>query len=675
MNSKALRLSLSALLVLALVPATAFADEAATAYEEESYLIPNDSEEDPAESWRFTDGYPSNYLREEMEKAGIALMGAFSDVEDGYRATWVNANGVLSYAYRKNATDKDTVINVPGAKEVGVDISYFNNEGKAIDWKKMKADGITFAIIRAGDGYTTTTGFYDPWFVKNIQGAKAAGLKVGVYIYSRATNTKASGKNSVGHEVNLVLDQMKNAGLGPEDLGLPVYFDMEDATQRALPKKTIGDVAESFCKQMIAKGYQVGIYANQDWFTSVLTDSRFSVATMKKNGWSRWVARYSWGSSSSGVDSTDIWQFTSIGTVAGTSRKYCDVNFSYVDFGAQPATYQVTYELNGGTLYAPNPVTFTGTLTLPTPTRSGYIFDGWYADAAFKTPVKTISQKNATVYAKWTTPYRVSYVLNGGKNHASNAATYVSTLTPKSPTRTNYQFDGWHLDAAFTTKVTKLTAAHATNKKVTVYAKWSQPYKVTYSLNRGKNNKANPAKFGGTLTLKAPTRSGYTFGGWYLDKKYKTKVTKLTSKNTKNNKVTVYARWYKNYKITYKLNGGKNSKSNPSKYGGTLTLKNPTRSGYVFKGWYTDKKFKKKVTKLSMTKNRTVYAKWTKLTGKYYRVTATGGLNIRKTASTKAAITGALDYNKKVLIKSTKSGWGKLSDGRGWIKLSYAKKV
>ncbi len=95
----------------------------------------------------------------------------------------------------------------------------------------------------------------------------------------------------------------------------------------------------------------------------------------------------------------------------------------------------------------------------------------------------------------------------------------------------------------------------------------------------------------------------------------------------------------------------------------------------MFKGWYTDKKFKKKVTKLSMTKNRTVYAKWTKLTGKYYRVTATGGLNIRKTASTKAAITGALDYNKKVLIKSTKNGWGKLSDGRGWIKLSYAKKV
>ena len=76
-----------------------------------------------------------------------------------------------------------------------------------------------------------------------------------------------------------------------------------------------------------------------------------------------------------------------------------------------------------------------------------------------------------------------------------------------------------------------------------------------------------------------------------------------------------------------------------------------------------------------MTKNRTVYAKWAKLTGVYYKVTAKSGLNIRKTASTSAAITGSLAYNKKVLISKTSKGWGKLSDGRGWVSLSYLKKA
>lgn len=674
MNSKALRLSLSALLVLALVPTAAFAAEDAAVAS-----TPQAAEESPAESWRFTDGYPQNYLLEEAQEAGLALMGAFADVDDGYRSTWSNPFGVQSYAYRKNPTDKDQVISVPGAKEVGVDISYFNNEkgGKytAIDWKKMKADGITFAIIRAGDGSSSATGFYDPWFVQNIQGAKAAGIKVGVYIYSRARNTKSTGAYSVGHEVNLVLDQMSKAGLGPEDLELPVYFDMEDANQRKLSKKTIGNIAEAFCTKLQAQGYTVGIYANQDWFNNVLTDARFSAATMKKNGWSRWVARYSWGSSSSGVESTDLWQFTSVGTVAGTARKYCDVNFSYVEFGTAAKTYQVKYQLNGGTLYAPNPVTCTGTLTLPTPARSGYRFDGWFSDAALTQPVTALTKKNATVYAKWSQPYQVSYVLNGGTNHASNVGSFYSSLTLKEPTRATYQFDGWHTDEELTTKVTKLTPSHTTDNQVTVYAKWSQPHTVTYELNGGKNASANVAQFGGTLALKNPTRSGYTFAGWYLDKKFKTKVTTLTAKNAKNNQVTVYAKWYKNYKITYKLNGGKNSSANPAKFGGVLALKNPTRSGYVFKGWYTDKKFKNRVANLTVTKNRTVYAKWAKLKGVYYKVTAKSGLNIRKSASTKAATTGSLAYNKKVLISKTSKGWGKLSDGRGWVSLSYLKKA
>ena len=615
MNSKTLRLSLSTLLVLALVPTAAFADDgvgrdASSAAVAEGAA--GDFDENGGDSWRITDGVPNNVWFEDSEDAGIVPLGAFSDVGDEYRATWSADNGINTYTDRKTPNEKGTVITVPGVLEVGVDISYFNNEKggvySAIDWDEMKADGITFAIIRLGDGGTNGKGFNDPWFVKNIQGAQKAGIKVGVYLFSRATHL-GTGAFSVDNEIKQTLSQLEAAGIKPGDLQLPVYLDMECQAQRDLTKKKggtelLGQIAVAYCSAIQAAGYNVGIYANTDWYRNVLTDEVFSQKAMAENQWSRWVARYSWGGTSSLIDNTDIWQFTSIGLVNGTPRKYCDMNFAYVDFGPAPQTYTVTYKLNGGTMVAANPVSYINTLSLPTPTRTNYRFDGWYTDKDFKNKVMALSNKSATLYAKW-----------------------------------------------------------------------SQPYKVTYKLNGGKNNSSNLSKFGGTLALKNPTRSGYTFAGWYTDSTFKNKVTKLSSKHVKNNKVTVYAKWLKNYKVTYKLNGGKNNSSNPSSAGGTLALKNPTRSGYVFKGWYTDKKFKNKVTQLSMTKNRTVYAKWEKLQGVYYRVTATGGLNIRKTASTSSPIMGALDYNKKVLVRSTKNGWGKLSDGRGWIKLSYAKRV
>ena len=81
---------------------------------------------------------------------------------------------------------------------------------------------------------------------------------------------------------------------------------------------------------------------------------------------------------------------------------------------------------------------------------------------------------------------------------------------------------------------------------------------------------------------------------------------------------TLYAKWSKNtYKITYKLNSGKNSTKNPKTYTvttKTITLKNPTRKGYTFQGWYSDAKFKTKVTKIAKgsTGNKTLYAKWKK---------------------------------------------------------------
>ena len=304
---------------------------------------------DPAASWRFEEGYPENLLTELSEESGIALYGAFADVEDSYRATWSKADGLGKYTYRKIPMEAGTTITVPGAREVGVDVSYYNNEKggvySAIDWAQVKSDGITFAIIRCGDG----PAFDDPWFAQNIKGAKEQGIKVGVYLYARAQKLTGEGK-SVQNEVAHTLKQLNDAGITAADLDLPVYYDMEDKSQRALDSVLLGQIAKAYCDGMQAAGYSVGIYANQDWFKNVLVDPVFTAENMKRAGWSRWVARYSWGSSSSGVQSTDIWQFTSIGLVNGMQRKYCDVNFSYVDFD-ELMPRQKTWEQKGGLLY------------------------------------------------------------------------------------------------------------------------------------------------------------------------------------------------------------------------------------------------------------------------------------------------------------------------------------
>ena len=290
--------------------------------------------------------------------------------------------------------------------------------------------------------------------------------------------------------------------------------------------------------------------------------------------------------------------------------------------------YTITYKLNNGKNSTSNPASYyvtTATITLKNPTRKGYTFKGWYSDSKLTKPVTQIatgSTGNKIFYAKWgATKYTVTYKLNGGKNNTKNPAAYwitSSTKYLKNPTRKGYTFKGWYSDSKLTKKVTQITAGSTGNK--TFYAKWgATKYTVTYKLNGGKNNTKNPTAYwitSSTKYLKNPTRKGYTFKGWYSDSKLTKKVTQITAGSTGNK--TFYAKWSATkYTITYKLNGGKNSSKNPSSYKittSTITLKNPTKKGYTFKGWYSDSKFKTKVStiKSGSTGNKTLYAKWKK---------------------------------------------------------------
>ena len=324
---------------------------------------------------------------------------------------------------------------------------------------------------------------------------------------------------------------------------------------------------------------------------------------------------------------------------AGTEKQKAKININSEGGGNDPLLnaawynncekiYSITYKTDGGENNAENPKTYSvkgSTVTLADPLKKGYTFKGWYADSAFKTKVTEITKGTAgdkTLYAKWSkNTYKITYKLNKGINSNKNPKKYTVTspdITLVNPTRRGYEFGGWYSDEKLTKRV-KTVKEGSTGDK-TLYAKWSvQKYKITYKLNKGKNNAKNPKKYtvaSADITLKNPTRKGYTFKGWYSDSKFKKKVTKIKTGAVGDK--TLYAKWSKNtYKITYKLNKGKNNAKNPKKYTVTtsdITLKSPTRRGYTFKGWYSDSKFKKKVTKITKgtTGNKTLYAKWTK---------------------------------------------------------------
>ena len=341
------------------------------------------------------------------------------------------------------------------------------------------------------------------------------------------------------------------------------------------------------------------------------------------------------GTGTSYTDKAKVKSLTSVNGKTITLYAQWSVNKYTIKFDGNGATSGKMSSLTNrkyGTTY---------TLSANAFERKGYTFLGWNTKAngkgtsyKNKAKVKSLTStkgKTITLYAQWKkNDYSITYKLNGGKNNKTNPTKYTvttSTITLKNPTRKGYTFKGWYSDAKYKTKVTIIKKGSIGSK--TFYAKWSvNKYTIKFNGNKstsGKMSSLSGRKYGTTYTLTANAfkRKGYTFIGWNtradgkgISYKNKAKIKNLTSTNGKT--ITLYAQWKKNnYSITYKLNGGKNNKKNPSKYTvttSTFTLKNPTRKGYTFKGWYSDKKYKKKVTKVKKgsTGSITLYAKWVK---------------------------------------------------------------
>jgi len=297
--------------------------------------------------------------------------------------------------------------------------------------------------------------------------------------------------------------------------------------------------------------------------------------------------------------------------------------------------YTITFNANGGSVTPASAATGAGgkLASLPTPTRSGYAFDGWYlaTTGGTKLTENFPFSGSVTIYARWTSSgYTVTFDPNGGEvTPASGIAGADGKLTSlPTPTRPNHKFDGWFTSASGGTEV---TASKVYEANTTIHAHWTlTTYTITFNPNGGTVTPTTAliGTDGKVSLLPTPTLNGnYHFDGWYT---LPTGGEKVTAATTFGANATVYARWIQLYLVTF--NAGEGGTVSPAydqtgADGKLASLPTPAKTGSSFNGWYTSASGGTKVTTGTVfTVNTVVYAQWG-IIGVTYTVTfnANGG--------------------------------------------------
>lgn len=239
----------------------------------------------------------------------------------------------LSYTspYMFNAeTGENLVYSVPApVLSLGIDVSSWQ---ETIDWRKVADDGVQFALIRVGhhNGFTNIIE-EDRYFRKNIEGAQAAGIRVGVYIYSQAV-TEDEAREEAAYVIHRIADYK---------MDLPIVFDYEyerktaaDGTvvngrlyqayeiDKILDKEKATDICLAFCDYVSSFGYSPMVYANAWMLTN-----RLNADTIEEKA-DIWMANYT--QSTIYQNDFDYWQYSSSGKVNGIKGNV-DCDFAFTD--------------------------------------------------------------------------------------------------------------------------------------------------------------------------------------------------------------------------------------------------------------------------------------------------------------------------------------------------------
>lgn len=286
------------------------------------------------------------------------------------------------------------------------------------------------------------------------------------------------------------------------------------------------------------------------------------------------------------------------------------------------ALYTVLFNTQGGTeITSIESISYGMKISEPvSPKKDKHVFNGWYMDASYTQRwYFTTDQvmKNTTLYAKWIGPHSVTFNSQGGSPVAEIPEIMHGNVIPEptTPTRSGYAFDGWYSNPSLSYKWN--FASNTVVSDMTLYAKWIVLHLVSFDSRGGSD--INAIEIANDKKLSEPTlptRTGYTFGGWY--KEFACINLWNFSSDTVVSMTTLYTKWTaQNYTITFNSYGG--STTDPSsrvitydqEYG---ELPTPTRDGYVFDGWWTGLNGTGELIiasdVVSITSDRMLYAKW-----------------------------------------------------------------
>jgi len=302
-------------------------------------------------------------------------------------------------------------------------------------------------------------------------------------------------------------------------------------------------------------------------------------------------------------------------TVALASCEYLCKNHEYEDgvctkCGKEepaPECFTVTFDSNGGTSVPSEEVTDGKKATAPNdPTKEGYTFEGWYLGDDEWSFIGYVVTEDMTLTAKWTKNVYSVKIKDGDTVISDLSVSHgEKVIEPETPEKEGYIFDGWYLgDEEWSFDEDVVT------ESLEIEAKWSAIMYSVKFMSDGDTVATLSVQHGRTMTAPAsPVDEVRTFIGWFDNG-----VVWDFENSVVTGDMTLDAKWLAH--VIYVMDGGKNSKDNPETIYSDdeypMELIDPIRSGYSFKGWYSDSSFTTKVENIASCREHTLYALWSK---------------------------------------------------------------
>lgn len=428
----------------------------------------------------------------------------------------------------------------------GIDVSYHNGR---INWEKVKKAGVDFAIIRVCyRGYNNGKLAMDEKALENMKNANAAGVPIGVYIFSQAISTKEAVQ-----EANYIVSKIKGY-----KIDLPVVLDFEYVAngvgrlyKAKLSKSAATSVCMAFCNQVKKLGYTPMVYANK----SMYQDKTYAADISQP--YPIWMAHYTKGTTDYAGE-YEYWQYSSSGEIDGINSKYVDMNFRYVnslritgktsnsismkwDTYGDELSYDV-YRKNGSGNYTllkgdVSGTTFTDTALNPGQSYSYKIYTGGKC-IGFNTGITTLDSTKVSGKGTAFDKVKLSWLKVAGasiyyvQRYDSSKKAYTTVQTLKGNS--------------------KVSCVDGSKNASTTYKYRIRPCKVVFN-GRAYGSYSNEVAVKTKGAVKGKTKSR----GIYLRKSASKSSKKLGTLRKKGTKVTVIGSCGSWYRLSVKINGKK----------------------------------------------------------------------------------------------------------------------